>query len=79
MKKTNNVQLENLLKKAKKVVQEMDEIKSESKADIDKIEEKIDKSIKTVEKIYADLDRIEKEGGDEIDQLILGQAKDLAR
>jgi len=73
-----NAQLQALLDEANNVMREMDETVSESTTQLSEINSKVNESIAVVEKVYSELDQIEKEAGDEMDKLILQQAKALA-
>jgi len=72
-----NNQLNELLEKAKKINQEIDETNKKAKEDIDAINAKVDDSIMKIEQMCSNLDQIEKEAEDELDALILQQANEL--
>ena len=71
-------QLENLLAESEKINQELEQSSEETKKMLDAIDAGVDESVEKVEKLSAELDEIEKEAEDEMDQLILEKAEDLA-
>ncbi len=73
-----NDKINDLLAKAKKVNEDIDATHKGSRKAMDDIEARVDKSVNNLEQIYSDLDTIEKESGDELDELILKEAEHLA-
>jgi len=73
-----NAQINDLLGKAKKINNEIDETNEKSRKNLDDSNVKVNESINNVKQLYSDLDKIEKEAGDEMDKLILEQAEDLS-
>jgi len=73
-----NAELNVLINDAKKVNQEIVDINYETNKVVDAIEMEVDQSIENIERSLSELDQIEKEAGDELDQLMLQHAVDLA-
>ncbi|MFA5746898.1 MAG: hypothetical protein WC926_02370 [Candidatus Paceibacterota bacterium] len=71
-------QLKDLLKKAKKIGQEIEETNKSLEEEMDGLSKKVDMSINNIQQICSDLDQAEKEAGDELDKIALEQAEDLA-
>ena len=69
--------LKDLLDRAKNIGQKIDKTSNKARVALDDIDLKVSESIATLENIYSDLGQIEREAGDEIDNLILQQAEDL--
>ena len=71
-------QLQDLLYQSKKINKEIEETGKQSEKDLDKIEKNVDKAVEKIEDICADLDKLEEKTGDELDKIMLEEAKDLA-
>lgn len=73
-----NAQLDELSNDLKNLNQEIEETNIEAWKSMDALDTEIDRSIHAVEQIYSDLDNIEKDASDELDELVLQYAEDLA-
>ncbi|HHE76915.1 MAG TPA: hypothetical protein ENL27_02970 [Candidatus Parcubacteria bacterium] len=66
-----------LLKRADKLIKEIDKIAKDFTIQLNKIDADVKKSTATLKKIYFDLNQIEKEAESKIDKLISEQTKAL--
>ena len=72
-----DAKLNDLLDKANKIKQEVDETNKESRENIGGIILEVDKSIANINSACSDMDEAKKKAGDELDAVILKQAEDL--
>jgi len=72
-------QLDNLLSEMDAIEQKIEENSVRNENEMNDIERNVDESIAEIKDIHADLDQIEKEAGDELDELVLQQVDELTR
>ena len=72
-----DAQVYDLIVRAKKIVENIDETNKEIKQDIHDVHTEVNNTVRQLTSLYAELDEIEKVAMDELDSLMLDQAEEL--
>lgn len=59
------------------VHKDIDKTNADSKAGLEEVENKVNKTVKELDGIYSDLDKVEADANDEFDTLVLEQATEM--